>query len=80
MTLADLDELWKGRLWARSRDIEVVAQAVLWLISPHLSADASVDFDKISKTLPGYDREFQRSLGIDKPQPQPWDKRTKNNA
>jgi hypothetical protein len=63
LTPAEQKQMWDGWRWRRSRDMEVLASTILWMIGPHVKA-GSVDFDDVSRTFPGYDREFQRRVGI----------------
>ena len=56
---AELKELWEGFTWRRSRNIEVVASVVLWLVS--LMTD-KIDYGDILRSMPGYDGEHERMM------------------
>lgn len=55
---AELKELWEGWHWRRSRDMEVLGKALVYLMSM-MSPD--VDYDKIVSSLPGYDQGIAKT-------------------
>lgn len=56
---AEIKDLWEGWQWRRSRDMEVLAQALMWLISLQT---AEGDYDKVLMSLPGYDQQRVKDL------------------
>lgn len=56
---ADLDALYDGWYWRRSRDLEALAQVVLWLRS---MMDSETDFEKIVASMPGYDQAYSKQI------------------
>lgn len=56
---AELDVLEEGRKWRRSRDMEVLAEAVMWVISCHT---AEAEYEKVLASMPGYDRQHFKKI------------------
>lgn len=54
LTPAELKELWEARVYMRSRDMEMMANCVLWLMKGFGASE--VDFDNIVASMPGYDQ------------------------
>lgn len=58
LTPADLKALMEGRRWRRSRDLEVLAMALIWIRGAWGAED---EYEKVVSSLPGYDGEHGRA-------------------
>lgn len=56
----EIDELYEGMFWRRSRLIEVIAKAVQFLAQVQTTSD--VEFDRVLGGMPNYDHRHERRI------------------